>query len=667
MKRHALALSLALASIAAACGPNHNGGGVDANGTSDAGMQCTVDGMTRCDGSTFETCMSGNWNVTSQCPMQCDPQLGCVACEPGTDYCVGEDVHSCTAQGTDGGLVMSCTGTKVCEGGSCVDPCAEAAANRSYIGCEYWAVDLDNAVEVFTTPAEAAIFGGCSGLGVSTVSNVRVCYDPNNTTPDPNTQGLSNKVTAGVCDEPGDVCTTANVNPGDKYTCQTQTVCGLDAQHSPFAIVVSNPQAKAVDVTLSDGTGKTATTSVAAGQVTSLFPQQMGFADESIAWTMQGKKAYKISATAPIVAYQFNPLDNVGVFSNDASLLIPTATFDVKYIALTYGTLERRPDTNDYNSYVTIVAPQDGTMVMVTPSADVRASTTSTQGVITKGTATTFTLNAYDVLNLEAVGGTAMLSDGPDLSGTVIQSLDTKTFGVFAGTQASAIPTPTPPAYTGQTACCADHLEEMMFPTSTWGRTFAIARSQVRLTIAPENDVVRILAQQAGTTVTFNPSPAMGSCGTLGVGQFCEVEISGDTSITANQPILVGHYLKSVEFQDQLSGTTVGTGDPSLAIAVPVEQYRTSYTILIPSQYAANYASISAPSGVTVSLDGSNVTSQLASFAGGAYLGGRVALSAGPHSIQCGTGGCGLMVYGYSDAVSYMFAGGLDLKQIVVN
>jgi hypothetical protein len=38
----------------------------------------------------------------------------------------------------------------------------------------------------------------------------------------------------------------------------------------------------------------------------------------------------------------------------------------------------------------------------------------------------------------------------------------------------------------------------------------------------------------------------------------------------------------------------------------------------------------------------------------------------GQHKISC-PNGCGLLVYGYSDAVSYMFAGGLDLKKIVIN
>ncbi|HTJ42292.1 MAG TPA: IgGFc-binding protein [Kofleriaceae bacterium] len=614
-------------------------------GGADAAMECTAEGQTRCLGATYETCMNGSWNVTQQCAMSCDSALGCVACSPGIDYCVGNDVHSCTAQGDDGGVTMTCPSNQTCSSGKCVDPCADAAANRSYIGCEYWAVDLDNAFEVFGVPDQ--LFGCLLfSADAKQYTNTKVCF-----------ANAGGGTTAGVCDEPGDACPSG-------FTCQSKTVCGLDAQHSPFAIVVSNPQSKAVDVTITDGAGKTSTQSVPAGQVKSLFPTQLGLADQSLDWTMQGKKAYKISSTMPIVAYQFNPLDNVGVFSNDASLLIPKTTFDVEYIALTYDTLTRRTGTNDYNGYVAIVAPQDDTMITVTPSADVRASTTGGGGVITKGTATTFTLAAFDVLELEAVGAATAGIDGPDLSGTVIQSADTKTFGVFAGTEATVIPTDAPNGVTGS-ACCADHLEEMMFPTSTWGKKFAIARSQVRLTQKPENDVLRVLAQKAGTTVTFDPAPVKGTCGTLGVGEFCEVEISVDTAITASEPILIGHYLKSVEFQS--GGQIIGSGDPSLAIAVPSEQFRGNYTILVPSQYMNNYVSIVVPTGSTASIDGSDVTSQLTAFGSNMFKGGRISVAAGAHAITCNGAGCGIEVYGYSDAVSYMFAGGLDLRQIVVN
>jgi hypothetical protein len=186
----------------------------------------------------------------------------------------------------------------------------------------------------------------------------------------------------------------------------------------------------------------------------------------------------------------------------------------------------------------------------------------------------------------------------------------------------------------------------------------------VRLTEANEPDVLRVLAQRANTTVSFTPNPIAGSCGTLGVGQSCTVEIASDTLITATEPVMIGHFLKSVLWTSGLA-TRHGTGDPSMAIVVPTEQFRTSYAILVPQQYMANYASIVAPTGSAVLIDTVDVTSQLTSTIGG-FKAGRIMLTSGAHKIECPGTGCGVEVYGWSRAVSYMFAGGLDLQQIVI-
>jgi hypothetical protein len=179
-----------------------------------------------------------------------------------------------------------------------------------------------------------------------------------------------------------------------------------------------------------------------------------------------------------------------------------------------------------------------------------------------------------------------------------------------------------------------------------------MARSKKR---ASENDKVRILAQMAGTTVTFDPAPAAGTCGTLDAGKFCTVDISQDTAITANNPILVGHFLEGIQ----------GVGDPSEALEVPTEQFRTSYSFLIPEDYDSQYISLVAHPGGNVLLEGTEVSGQLDPFATNTWVGGRIAVQPGAHTIQCDDG-CGIEVYGYSDAVSYDFAGGLDLEQIVV-
>jgi len=527
-----------------------------------------------------------------------------------------------------------------CGNGQCVDLCQEAEESDSYIGCEYWAVDLDNAIEVIGP--EDPTFGGCTpapfGPGGNLLTGLQVCSD--------------GATTEGLCD-PGGVCPTAG------FTCQTMNVCGFDAQHSAFAIVVSNPQSFPVNVTITNRAGVTKQASVAAGQVHKIFPQQLGFADQSIDGSGISARAYKVSSDAPIVAYQFNPLDNEDVFSNDGSLLIPRSTFDSKYYALTWPTLNRRrvagggfppqASTNDYNGYTSIVAWQDNTQVRVTPAGNVRPGPGFT--AIPAGATRTFTLNAFDVLNLEADNTDA--APEQDLTGTVVEAVDgTATFGVFAGHEAIVI-------QNTASSCCADHIEEMMFPASTWGDAYAIARSADRGQNEP--DLLRIMAQADGTTVTITPPPN-GNCPTLNAGQHCDVKISGDHMITSNHPILVGHFLLSVI--DSMTGA--GSGDPAMALAVPVEQFRATYTFLVPSEYDSQYVSIVAGTDVAVTLDGANVTSQLSSFGGGAYKAGRITVQPGQHEIAC-PGGCGIEVYGYSSAVSYLFAGGLDLKQIVVD
>ncbi|MBA2543456.1 MAG: IgGFc-binding protein, partial [Deltaproteobacteria bacterium] len=346
--------------------------------------------------------------------------------------------------------------------------------------------------------------------------------------------------------------------------------------------------------------------------------------DQSVDASIKAKRAYRIVADLPIVAYQFNPLDNVNVFSNDASLLIPRTVFDVDYYVMSKPTLDRRtpsPGTNPYYGYLTVVAWQDNTQIAVTPTAAITAGPSN--GPIAAGATATFTLNAFDVLQLQAAGA-------GDLTGTHIVSTNATTFGAFGGHEATAFGESTPPdsGHTGG-PCCADHLEEMLFPSTTWGKTFAIARSEPRTN---ESDVLRVLAQKPGTTVTFTPAPVSGTCGTLGPGEFCEVKIAGDTEITTTEPVLVGHFLQSSIWSDTQGANTgaIGNGDPSMAIAVPIEQYRKDYTVLVPAQYDESYLSISAAPTGGVSVDGVQIN--VATFAGGGTARvARIPVGAGQH------------------------------------
>jgi hypothetical protein len=619
-------ISIASLALVTACGPSASdyidggpGGGIDGSPDPCTGSQ------TRCVGDLYQTCQNDVFTDVEHCSSGdvCVADLGCAECNPNVPkYCDGDSVVACNSDGTAGGVLEQCD-FESCSGGVCVDPCGAAEASRSYIGCEFWPVDLDNAIEVLGPPLLGMCDDPIFGIPGSVNATIEHCFDSGTGT------------SFGLCDE-GGVC------PGGG-TCQVAETCVLDAQGSPFAIVVSNPNpTDGVTVTVANGAGTTQDVAVGAGAVQAIYPQQLGFTDQSLDRTGVSASAYKVTSTKPIVAYQFNPLDNVDVFSNDGSLLIPRHAYDTKYYGVTLPTLTRRPQTNDYNGYITVVAWQAVT-VDVTPSAGVRAGNGTP--AITAGTKTSFTLEPFEALNLEAV------PDG-DLTGTLIEAPDgATTFGVFVGHEANVLQDPATPG-----RCCADHIEEQLFPASAWGKEYAVARTKQR---DAERDMLRIVAQKSGTVVTFDPAPAVGTCPTLNEGDFCEVFIAGDTLVTSPEPILVAHYLLSVI-------EAGGVGDPAIALAIPFEQYRTDYTFLVPSQYDEQYISLVVPQGGTALLDGTDVTGQLTPFAGGAFLGGRIAVTTGQRKLEC-PDTCGFEAYGYSDAVSYLFAGGLDLNQIVVD
>ena len=82
--------------------------------------------------------------------MACAPELlRCTPCLPGETTC-GENgsVLLCAADGERRSPRETCDADRgyACRRGGCVQLCDEATRNRSNVGCEYWPVDLDNAV-----------------------------------------------------------------------------------------------------------------------------------------------------------------------------------------------------------------------------------------------------------------------------------------------------------------------------------------------------------------------------------------------------------------------------------------------------------------------------------------------------------------------------------------
>src|SRR5262245_50811127 len=121
--------------IGGACGPGERN---QANCTS----ICSSFGHQQCheDGSFDPPVACGPDEI-------CDPRYGCVVCAAEQLYCDGpndNDVYQCNTDGTGGTLVERCPANQVCSNGACKSPCEAALDKPSNVGCDFWAVDLDN-------------------------------------------------------------------------------------------------------------------------------------------------------------------------------------------------------------------------------------------------------------------------------------------------------------------------------------------------------------------------------------------------------------------------------------------------------------------------------------------------------------------------------------------
>ena len=115
---------------------------------------------------------------------------------------------------------------------------------------------------------------------------------------------------------------------------------------------------------------------------------------------------------------------------------------------------------------------------------------------------------------------------------------------------------------------------------------------------------MRVLSAADNNHITFDPdsvSPPV----TLGAGQWTEIgPVSKDFRVTADNKILVAQFMVGANTK---SPPAPG-GDPSESIAIPSEQFRSAYTFYAPTSYTSNYVNVVAPTGSTVTLDGSAIS-----------------------------------------------------------
>jgi hypothetical protein len=507
-----------------------------------------------------------------------------------------------------------------------VNLCGDAESQRSNIGCEYWAVDLDNAVSSSNSNAAAQPFS-------IVVSNAEA--------------DVSTKVTIDVDDaEPG---TPARLR-----------VVG-SAMIAPRNLEVFYLGSREVDGS-ADGTFNTGT------------------------GTALSRHAFRIRASMPIVAYQFNPLENVNVFSNDASQLLPVSALGSSdghaYVVASWPqtiATSLDPAENfgvDLRTFVAVVATRPDTHVKIKTRARVIPGGPLPAGLAI-GEEATVTLQPFEVLNLESGAFNA------DFTGSIIDA--DKPVAMFPGSEASDAPFF---SNLGERSCCADHLEEQGIPIRAAGKSFvltrmpnrtrALAAAGANIGTVDEPEFYRVVATRGGThVVTTLPAPD-DAFDLDAIGDYRTLIARSDFTLQASEGVIMA----DVQASQEAAGVPRGLpgGDPSLTFVPPVEQWRSDYVLLTPDKYAFDYLVVAVPAGAHLYIDSLEMgkdTCELADL--GKYVAYRCQLSYpiitsgqalapgrqndGVHRVQSDLP-VGVIVYGFDSFVSYAYPGGTQLREI---
>ncbi len=594
------------------------------------------------------------WTVIADCvalDQMCVADRGCRACFPDTRVCREQDIVRCRPDGSGYDVLATCDGgaQQVCIAGDCLDACELAAQSRDYEGCEYWAVDLDNAVVATQGAASAQQYSVVVSNASALTATVRVeimCTAAD----------AANPATPCTVGQPYTVAEPLPLAPGDLR------VLDLDPRELDGS---SRPE-------LNDGPG-----------------------------TFRSAHAYRVISNAPLIAYQFNPLENVGVFSNDASLLLPTEALSDRYLVLSWPqTLARTEDpaTNagiDLRGFVTIVGVADDTQVEVRLSTAILGG--GGLGPAAAGEVLAFTLDRFEVANLETDGFNA------DFTGTTVSVRDGGRVAVFTGSEASDAPRFDTLA---TRRCCADHLEEQVFPVDSFGTRFVLVKTPLRsrvvdvagwdVSVVPdEPEYWRLIAAQDGTTV-LTDLPVPQDRFVLGAGAAVIIEAERDFLLEASAPVAVVQVPASQHATGIPSTLPDGQrppgGDPSLIWVPPVEQWRRRYLFLVPNKYAFDFLLIAAPATAHLRYDNLPIDlvltcerepmgSQVPAEGGPAveYVATRCQLSfpmpGGPglqddgvHEVTTTEGApFGLIVWGWDSFVSYGYPGGSNVERLNID
>ena len=497
---------------------------------------------------------------------------------------------------TDGG------GTGGTPPGADPKTCAEAAAAKTYVGCDFWPTPVTNSVwNIFDFAVIVANAGDLPAAITITMAG--------------------NQVAAGV------------VQPNS-----------LEKFYLPWVPALKPTEADEC------GSSQPVTTSLRAPQgaynLTSSVPVTV-YQFNALQYKGQGGPPGKnwASCKGNQICAQFGQAVGCFSYSNDASLLLPSTAMTGNYRVsslngFSQGGFSTAP-------YVAIVGTADNTSVTV--KASQYGAFAAGGGIQATGPnqSTQFTVGKGEVVEIFGTGTT-------DLGGTLVQA--SAPVQVIAG-----VPCVTQPF--GQPAC--DHVEESVFPAETLGKRYFVTMPTGPNGDTPGH-VVRIIGNVDGTTLTYAGSFDPGWPTSINAGQVADLRVvKGNFEVTADQAIAVASFQLGGSVVDPNAPVGDQKGDPAQSQMTAVEQYRTKYVFLAPDDYQVSYVDVVMPMGAQVTLDGAPLPATPQPLSGG-YGIARAKLGpgqGGAHVLRSDVP-VGIQVVGYGAYTSYQYPGGLNLSLI---
>lgn len=344
------------------------------------------------------------------------------------------------------------------------------------------------------------------------------------------------------------------------------------------------------------------------------------------------------------------------VNTSDAWIVLPTDVLGTTYRVMSYPS-DARADTiifipvlrDAYPGQFVIVATEDNTEIDLSLRLSITAA-----GI---GRERSFTLDRGQSYLVQA--NVTVEEQNDDLTGSLIRA--SKPIAVISGHFRAQVPIINEGA-------SRDFIAEQLPSVDTWGKNYVVGPLALPADHRKQgqNDVtvMRILAHADSTMISLDGLPTW----RLDEGDIWELPLTRARTVVSNNPVLVGIIDRSANRGGQPSLS----GDPSLTIVPPVEQFLRSYRMVsIEPQPASNpfytehWLLLTVPLAAETSLlvDGAPVDSALVPIQNTSFGYVNVRVQSGTHSVTCDSA-FGIIAYGYGPAESYGYTGGMAFERL---